>query len=157
MPSLSDFTKTLTPAEVGFVYLAGPYRGKDALAHDHTVFCEIDAHINEARRWAARLAADSVPYFCPHLNSAHMEVIAPTVPSNYWLEMDLAILVEAKALMLLPGWRDSSGARAEKGAAMALDPPIPVYTHQLYAQFLDDWWARLGRLVLDKQKEKYDG
>ena len=126
----------------GFVYVAGPYRGKDALAHDWTVYCEIDAHINDARRWAAQLATDGIPFFCPHLNSAHMEVIAPSAPSDYWLKMDLEILQYAWGVLLVPGWRDSNGARAEKD--FALERGIKVFTYSFYDRMKEDYNAQAG-------------
>lgn len=110
----------------GFVYIAGPYRGKDALAHDASVYCEIDTHINNARRWAIKFATDGIPFFCPHLNSAHMEVMAPDADPDYWLNMDLKILRYATALFLLPDWPESRGAQAEW--KFAVEEEIPVYT-----------------------------
>ena len=120
----------------GFVYLAGPYRGA-ATAHDWTVYADIDANINEARRWAANMASNDIPYFCPHLNSAHMEVIVPDVLPDYWLRMDFEILLHATALFMLPEWRTSKGARAELDYAK--DTAIPVYTHNMFERFVRDW------------------
>ena len=96
-------------AKEGFVYLAGAYRGR----YDTTSYTEIDKNINVARFWAKELAERDIPLFCPHLNSAHFEVIAPTVAQEYWLRMDLVLLAHAKAIFLLPGYQISSGAMNE--------------------------------------------
>lgn len=132
---------TRPPQEVGFVYLAGPYRGKDATAHDWTVYAEIDRHINNAREWAKQFATDGVPYVCPHMNSAHMEVLAPDAPPSYWLQADMAILCDAVVIFMLPGWRDSSGAKAE--LEFCQEQGIPSFTHEMYdtANGLLLWWA----------------
>ena len=121
----------------GFIYVAGPYRGKTATAHNWTVYSDIDANINEARRWAIKLAGDGIPYFCPHLNSAHFEVITPEVPPNYWLEMDLEILRHAWGILLVPGWRESSGSRTELD--FARDKGLNRYTHNLYDDLVREW------------------
>jgi hypothetical protein len=122
---------------VSFVYIAGPYRGKDATEHNWEVYHNIDSHINEAHRWATRLARDGVYYFAPHLNSAHMEITAPDVTANFWIGMDFAILEHAWGLFLLPGWRDSEGARAEK--EYAIEHKKPVFTHTMYSAMLHYW------------------
>jgi hypothetical protein len=120
----------------GFVYIAGPYRAKDG-THDWSAYTEIDGHIADARAMAARLASDGVPFFCPHLNSAHFEVITPDVPPGYWLDLDFRLLKHASALMLITDWRESSGACAE--LKFAQDLKMPVYTDNMYENFLKDW------------------
>jgi hypothetical protein len=120
----------------GFVYIAGPYRGPQG-THDHSEYFAVDSNINEARKWAAKFAREGIPFFCPHLNSAHFEVITPDVPAGFWLEMDLNILIAARALFLLPGWPLSAGARAEE--KFAWEHQIPTF----YADTFDDltqWW-----------------
>ena len=108
-----------------FLYIAGPYRGK-ATSHDHHSYFEIDANISTARFWAAECAKAGIPYFCPHLNSDHMEVIVPEVPSSYWLDMDLKILRCASALLLLPNWRTSRGTLLERDEARRLEMSIYI-------------------------------
>ncbi len=120
-----------------FVYVAGPYRPKDG-THDWRGYFEIDAHISEARKWAAALAEAGIPFFCPHLNSAHFEIIVPKVPSQYWLDMDLVILRYASALLLLPGWKESRGTQEEK--RQAHDQGKRVYTHRLFPQLVREWY-----------------
>ena len=133
------------PGMVGFVYLAGPYRSvADILALD--AYITVDANINEACRWAARMAGAGIPYFCPHLNSAHMEVIVPEVPPAFWLDMDLEVLSHAAVLFLLPGWRDSKGARAE--LAYAQEVGMPIYTHLMYEKFVDEWRSGAVRRMI---------
>jgi nucleoside 2-deoxyribosyltransferase len=121
-----------------YVYVAGPYRPiNGGGSHDWHGYCDIDANINEARRWSIRLAQAGIPFFCPHLNSAHFEVFAPDVPPDYWLNMDIKLLQFADAIFLLPNWRKSSGTLAEKD--YALEHGISVYTHRMFDRLVDDW------------------
>lgn len=136
----------------GFVFLSGPYKDIKTRTRDWTAYADIDVNINEARRWAAQMATEGIPYFCPHLNSAHMEVIVPGVPEAFWLQMDLEILDHAAAIFLLPNWRESQGARAEMEYAQVAG--IPIYTHNMFERFVDDW--RSGRIHSVQGKEEED-
>lgn len=119
-----------------FVYIAGPYRASNG-GHDYQSYYDIDQHINEARMWATRLANVNIPFFCPHMNSAHMEVIAPDALPEYWYNLDMLILEHASALLLIPGWRESKGAIAEKDRAAELG--ILQYTYTEFNMLVSDW------------------
>lgn len=88
------------------VYIAGPYG-------DAGGYLAIDANIAKAREAAAWLISYGVGFICPHLNSAHFEVIAPGVPVERWYELDLALMRAADALLVLEGWTLSKGTQAE--------------------------------------------
>lgn len=119
----------------GFVYIAGQYQ-KPGGTHDHSSYFDIDANINKAREWAAKFARSRIPFFCPHLNSAHFEVITPEVPATFWYQMDLEILAMARAVFLMPGWQDSKGAQEEN--QFALTRGIPTY--QDFETLVRLWW-----------------
>lgn len=122
--------------EQSYVYVAGRYRPQDG-THDWRGYTEIDENINIARYWAFKLAQEGIPFFCPHLNSGHVESIVPNVPSEFWLEMDLVILKYASALLLVPGWRESKGAVGEK--VQAMEQGIPVYTYMMFKTLVREW------------------
>jgi hypothetical protein len=120
----------------GFLYIAGPYRGPRG-THDHSEYFAVDANINKAREWAAKFARAGIPFFCPHTNSAHCEVITPDVPADFWLAMDLNILVSARALFLIPDWTLSAGALAEH--RFAAEHRIPTFFYDGFDALLQ-WW-----------------
>lgn len=95
------------------VYIAGRYSGKD--------YNEIDRNIALAREWATELGLAGVTYFCPHTHSQHFEAVAPAIAYEFWLKLDMHFLhTSCNAILLLPGWELSSGARKEKEEAEAL-------------------------------------
>lgn len=141
-------TRPLTPEEEGFVYLAGPYRAKDG-GHDADHFDEIEANIQRARMAAVFLASNDIPYFCPHLNSAHMEIDVPDVLPPYWYRMDLTILRHAKVLWLQEGWIDSQGSMAEYRAAHNWN--IPVYAPQEGDILVGAWRRRCEGIMADAE------
>ena len=104
------------------VYIAGPYMGK---THDSYAYHEIERNIAAAREAAAALIREGYGFFCPHLNSAHFEVITPEVEADFWRDKDMRFLEVADAMLLLEGWEHSQGAKRERIAG--LDSGIPVY------------------------------
>lgn len=116
-------TRPFAP-NIPLVYIAGPYIGK-AQHHDYRSYGEIDANINRARTFAAWLTDHGLYFFCPHLNSAHFEVITPNAPPEYWYALDFRILSHCDAMYVLRGWEDSKGTIAE--IAYCREKGIPVF------------------------------
>ena len=122
--------------ERSYVFIAGPY-GSRGDRRD-AAYLEIDRNIARAREAAAFLANNRVPFFCPHLNSCHFEVITPEVPMQYWYDLDMAILEPASAIWLLDGWQDSQGSQVELVHARVLQ--IKVFYPQDGARLVY-WWG----------------
>ena len=91
------------------IYIAGPYGDKGG-------YLSIDRNIAHAREAAAWCARNGLGYYCPHLNSAHFEVIVPEVPVEFWYAMDLRFIEVADAMLVLPGWERSTGTQGEMEA-----------------------------------------
>lgn len=102
--------RTTTP----LVYVAGPYRAP-------TVY-GISCNIDRAKRAAAGLWALGVAALCPHANSGYLDGLAP---DQVFLAGALEMMRRCDAVLLVPGWEDSVGTRAELAEAERLG--IPVY------------------------------
>jgi Domain of unknown function (DUF4406) len=95
------------------VYIAGPFRGKDHYVIFQNI-CRAEALSLEV--WRLGHAC-----FCPHLNTAHFQDAAP---DRVWMEGDLEILRRCDAVLMVPGWRKSKGARAERKLAKSMGMPV---------------------------------
>jgi hypothetical protein len=113
-----------------FIYIAGPYTG---VTHDYRSYFQIARHILDATETAARLARLGYGFFNPHQHSAHFEVIVPEVSPYYWYALDFHFLERCDALLLLPDWEKSKGARAEKELAESLSIPVFYTVEELEA------------------------
>lgn len=99
------------------VYLAGPYRHENENG--------VLTNILMARAWAIKILETAAGWFpvTPHLNTAFM---GGTTPDQTFLDGDLEILRRCDAILMLPFWEQSSGARAE--LFFAEERHIPVYS-----------------------------
>ena len=103
------------------VYIAGPYG-------DSGGYLAIERNIARAREAAVFLAERGIGFFCPHLNSAHFECIIEQ-PTEFWYEMDLRLLDACDAILMVEGWQNSNGARAELERAQRLGLPVLHIEH----------------------------
>lgn len=87
------------------VYIAGPYTAP--------TYREREQNIDAARSAAIWCAQNLIGYFCPHLNSAHMDLYAPETPITFWYEMDWQFADCCDAILLIDGWHNSHGASLE--------------------------------------------
>ncbi len=95
------------------VYVAGPYRAPHAFGREENIF--------EARRVGAMLVADGFMPVIPHANTAHFDGLAS---DEFFLEGTLEMMRRCDAVLLIPSWEKSSGARAEKAEAEELGIPV---------------------------------
>jgi hypothetical protein len=104
------------------IYIAGPYRSKWGKLG-------IIRNIWKARKVAAELWRMGHTPICPHLNSALMDGI---VPDRVFLEGDIKILKRCDAIVMMPEWRDSEGAKDEA-----------VEAANFFATRYDNWQDRI--------------
>jgi hypothetical protein len=95
------------------VYVAGPYSAPTPQG--------VDANIQQARQAAIALWREGHVAICPHLNTAHFEDECPGLD---FVKGDLEILSRCDALVMLPGWEQSKGARRELEFATERDIPV---------------------------------
>lgn len=101
------------------IYIAGPYRGPNAWV--------VEQNIRAAEEVAAKVWAMGHVALCPHANSRHMEGVAS---DDHFLAGTLELLRRCDAVVLVPNWRDSAGARAEVEEADRLG--LPVFGREAY-------------------------
>lgn len=95
------------------IYIAGKYRGPNAWAVEQNIRA---AEVVAARVWAMGLVA-----LCPHANSRHMEGVAS---DEHFLAGTLELMRRCDAVLCVPNWHDSEGAKAELREAHRLNLPI---------------------------------
>lgn len=103
------------------IFISGPYAGK---YYDHRSYFEISRHILEATEMAAKLAHYGYGFFCPHSHSAHFEVVVPELKPDFWYNLDMHFLKACDAILMLPTWEASKGARAERDWALRYKIPV---------------------------------
>jgi hypothetical protein len=96
------------------VYIAGPYRGKDAW--------EIETNIRHAETLALAVWRLGAAALCPHCNTRYFQNAAP---DSVWLEGDLELLRRCDAVIFTDDWQRSLGAQAEH--AFAERERIPIF------------------------------
>jgi len=106
------------------LYISGPYSAGNGRSTEDNIAI--------ARKYAVAAAKAGWMPFTPHLNTAGFEVDCPEISHEEWLAGDIAILRllprARAAVLLLPGWEQSKGARLERDWAIHLnleifDPP----------------------------------
>jgi hypothetical protein len=93
------------------VYLAGPYT-----PHDGRKETRLE-NIRRASEAAQRLLKAGHTPLCPHTMTAGWEA---TCDYDDFLRLGLEWLATCDALLLLPGWEQSKGARQERAEAVTL-------------------------------------
>lgn len=122
-------------ARMVVVYIAGPFRGPTAW------------HVAENVRAAERAGHDvahlgAMPLI-PHANTAHFDGL---LDGAFWIAGTAELLRRCDAILMLPTWRESSGARGEHEIAKAERIPIFYSVDELRAAMVD--WLRVRRASL---------
>lgn len=104
------------------IYIAGPYRAKN----DRTVADNIAA----ARCAAVDVYNAGHVALTPHMNTAHLDdpEHGCTLSDEDWLRVTMDLLKRCDAILMLPGWEESAGSKAE--LAYAETEGMPVYHYE---------------------------
>jgi nucleoside 2-deoxyribosyltransferase len=95
------------------VYIAGPYRGSS--------FLKQEQNIAAARAFGAQVPALGAMPVIPHTNTAHFDELAP---AQFWLDGTLEMMRRCDAVLAMPNWRQSEGARGEIAEAERIGIPV---------------------------------
>lgn len=88
-------------------FLSGPYRSKTHYG--------IHKNIQAAEDVALKYWRLGYAVICPHKNSAHFD---GALPDETWLDGDIEILKRCDVIVMMRGWENSTGARAERNMAV---------------------------------------
>lgn len=95
------------------IYIAGKFTAPTAWA--------IAENIRHAERWGLEVAQLGAMPLIPHANTAHFHGLKS---AEFWYAGTLALLAKCDGALLIPGWHESMGARAEKEFAEARGIPV---------------------------------
>ncbi len=111
------------------IYIAGPFSGEHAWA--------VEQNVRRAEELGYSVSCLGAAPCIPHTNSRFFN---GTHTYEFWIEATAALLSKCDAVIFLPSWESSSGARKEH--AQALREGIPIFYH------LDtlEGWLRSGDL-----------
>jgi len=95
------------------IYIAGPYRAPTTWG--------IAENIHAARMAGAMVAQLGAYPVIPHSNTAHMDGIAS---DDLWLSGTLELMRRCDGVILIPGWKRSTGSKNEHAEAIRLGLPV---------------------------------
>lgn len=88
------------------IYCAGPYRA--ATEHD------VRRNVERAKWWAEAVWRLGAAAICPHTNTYDMDM---AIGPEEFVARDLELVRRCDAVLMLPSWQNSQGAKQELGMA----------------------------------------
>ena len=107
------------------IYLAGPISNgaKDGMDKRRE-------RIEDARKIAETLWTAGFAVICPHINNDFG--VNCKLTWQQYLKGDLELVAKVDMVVLLPGWKESKGARKEKRFAQSRNIPVREYEKFLH-------------------------
>ena len=102
------------------LYISGPF---SPLPGDADPLHSTEHNILQASRYALLAARKGWAPFCPHKNTSGFHHV-PDLSEEFWLECCLEYVRRCDAVLMIPGWERSEGAKREYYLAHALGKPI---------------------------------
>jgi len=95
------------------IYIAGPYRAPSEW--------QVVQNIRRAEALALAVWQMGAACICPHKNTA---LLGGAADDSVWLEGDLELLRRCDAVLCMPDWQASAGARGEVDLARRMNMPV---------------------------------
>jgi len=97
------------------IYIAGPYSADSSAMVAHNV--------RRAAQWAGVVVGQGYGVMCPHTHTHGVARESGLDPFDHdlWMRQSLLTLDRCDGILMLPRWRDSSGARREREYARDAD------------------------------------
>ena len=108
-----------------YVYISGPMTAKNGRS--------IEANLAEGVDLFITLIKLGIPAFCPHLNGLAPSAWMAGIPHESWVELDKVVIDRCTHVLMMPRWRESSGAVLEHNYAAELGLPIAYSLAELDA------------------------
>jgi hypothetical protein len=86
------------------IYISGPFTDPDTTNG-------IERNISIASGYAAKCWASGFAVICPHKNAKDYQHLS--LPYELWINGDIELLSRCDAILMLPDWEKSKGARME--------------------------------------------
>lgn len=104
------------------VFIAGPLTtGWDGKSRSF-----LEEKVKEAEKYQLALVSAGVGCFCAHTHTSFHHEKGSTAPEQFYYEMDLEFLKRAAdAVLAMPGWEKSKGAKRE--VEWATENGLPVF------------------------------
>lgn len=109
------------------VYVAGPFSAPTRAG--------VEANIARAVAVGLEVARIGLYPIIPHANTAHPD-FEKIQPYTFWIGATMAMLKPCRAMVLVPGWETSSGARSENAWMVERCRPVFASVKDL------DLWAK---------------
>ena len=81
----------------------------------------VQENIEVAKRYLKKYILLGYPVICPHTNTAFL---GGTAPYDFFVNMYLEILERCDIVVMIPGWKESYGAKKEEAMARLLNKKI---------------------------------
>ena len=108
------------------IMISGPYTGDGSTE-------VIAKNIELAEKFAVALSNRGIGFFCPHSNAAQFHLKGSRADNQFYVDLNLELQERATdAILMLPGWETSPGAKGEYELAlvMAKEKEYPIFFPQ---------------------------
>lgn len=127
------------------IYISGKYSASTAEG--------IKDNIKTAKMVAVSLWEHKFTALCPHLNTANFEDESKAITWEDYLEGDKVLVDRSDAILMLPGWEDSKGARVEFDYAKLHSMPIFYVTEANYLSRMSIFFQKTTEIDVKVEKD----